>query len=58
MSKTDAAAGDQLKSIADLTVIRTGGHFPGSCVLYWPGGSSNKGSLFSGDTVQVVPDNK
>ena len=54
----DRSAGDQLKSLADITVLRMGGHFPGSCVLHWPGGSDGKGTLFSGDTIQVVPDNK
>ena len=50
--------GDELKTKGDSTVIRVGGHFPGSCALHWPHGSAGKGSLFSGDTIQVVPDNR
>ncbi|KAL3149409.1 hypothetical protein ABBQ32_002204 [Trebouxia sp. C0010 RCD-2024] len=49
-------SGDELKTTGDSTVIRVGGHFPGSCVLHWPQGSSGRGSLFTGDTIQVVPD--
>lgn len=41
-----------------MTLIRVGGHFPGGCVLHWSNGASNKGSLFTGDIIQVVPDNR
>ena len=37
----------------DIKLIKCGGHFPGSCVMYTP---HNKGSLFVGDTIQVAPD--
>ena len=50
--------GNELKSKGDSTVMRVGGHFAGSCVLHWPHGSAGKGSLFSGDTIQVVPDKR
>lgn len=33
-----------------LVLVRCGGHFPGSAVLWWDGGA-----LFTGDTIQVVP---
>ena len=38
-----------------IKLIRSGGHFPGACVLYWP---KEKGALFVGDTIQVNPDLK
>jgi len=39
-----------------LTLIRCGGHFPGSTVLHWAAGAEGRGALFSGDTIQVVSD--
>lgn len=39
-----------------LTLIRVGGHFPGSTVLLWPQGAAGKGALFSGDLPQVAAD--
>nr|MDQ3081614.1 MBL fold metallo-hydrolase [Gemmatimonadota bacterium] len=39
-----------------LTLIRCGGHFPGSCVLHWPEGAGGDGALLTGDTIQVVSD--
>lgn len=41
-----------------LTLIRCGGHFPGSCVLHWPQGAGGKGALLTGDTIMVVPDRR
>jgi hypothetical protein len=41
-----------------LTLIRCGGHFAGGTVLHWAGGSGGKGTLLSGDIIQVVPDRK
>lgn len=41
---------------SDLTLIRIGGHFPGSTALLWPRGADGKGSLFSGDIPQVAAD--
>ncbi len=43
---------------AGLTLIRCGGHFPGSAVLYWPGGAGGRGALLCGDTINVVSDPK
>lgn len=40
----------------DITLVRLGGHFPGSTVLHWAGGSDGKGLLLTGDTIQVVAD--
>jgi hypothetical protein len=40
-----------------MTVIRCGGHFPGSSVLHWEnGGAEGGGALLTGDTLQVRPD--
>lgn len=41
-----------------LTLIRCGGHFPGSCVLHWPAGARGEGALLTGDTIQVVADRR
>lgn len=41
-----------------LTVVRCGGHFPGSCVLHWPEGAGGKGALFTGDTILPVEDRR
>lgn len=41
-----------------LTLICAGGHFPGGTVLHWEGGAGGKGTLLSGDILQVVQDNK
>jgi glyoxylase-like metal-dependent hydrolase (beta-lactamase superfamily II) len=41
-----------------LTVIRCGGHFPGSSVLHWPEGADGRGALLTGDTITVVSDRR
>ena len=41
-----------------LTLIRCGGHFPGGTVLHWAGGANGKGTLLSGDVIQVGQDRK
>jgi len=41
-----------------LTLINAGGHYPGGTCLHWAGGAGGKGTLLSGDIVQVVQDNK
>ena len=47
------------KQIADgVTLVRTGGHFPGSTVLHWAGGAGGKGVLMTGDSIMVVPDTR
>lgn len=40
----------------DVTLVRTGGHFPGSAVLHWTGASDGAGVLASGDSISVVQD--
>lgn len=42
-----------------VTVIRCGGHFPGSSVLHWEnGGANGQGALLTADTIQVGPDHR
>lgn len=41
-----------------LTLIRCGGHFPGSHVLHWPGGAGGRGALLTGDTISVAEDRR
>ncbi|MGC4190476.1 MAG: hypothetical protein QM589_04480 [Thermomicrobiales bacterium] len=49
--------GDKIAPLPGITVIRTGGHFPGAMVLHWDNrGGDGRGVLFSGDIVRVVAD--
>lgn len=41
-----------------LTLVHTGGHFPGSQSLLWPGGAGGKGALFVGDDPSVCADRR
>ena len=48
---------DRLDLAEGVTVLRCGGHFPGSSVLQWAsGGAEGAGALLTGDTIQVRPD--
>jgi glyoxylase-like metal-dependent hydrolase (beta-lactamase superfamily II) len=38
-----------------VTLIQTGGHFPGSAVLHWADGADGLGILATGDTIYVAP---
>lgn len=49
-------SGETLSLLDDLTLVRLGGHFPGSTVLHWPKGTDGKGTLLTGDTIYVVAD--
>ena len=49
-------SGETLSLPGDLTLVRLGGHFPGSSVLHWPAGADGKGALLSGDTIYTVAD--
>ncbi|WP_020667815.1 MBL fold metallo-hydrolase [Amycolatopsis nigrescens] len=40
----------------DLTLLNLGVHFAGGTVLHWRDGAEGKGTLLSGDIVQVTPD--
>jgi glyoxylase-like metal-dependent hydrolase (beta-lactamase superfamily II) len=51
-------SGETLDLGQGITLIRCGGHFPGSAALHWQGGAGGKGALFTGDTIMVVPDTR
>lgn len=48
--------GDALELLPGVTMIRCGGHFPGSSVLHWADGADGRGALFTGDTIFPVAD--
>lgn len=50
--------GDRHALGAGLTLVRVGGHFPGSTVLHWHEGPHGGGALFPGDALQVVSDRR
>jgi len=50
--------GDELALSDSVTLIRAGGHFPGSTVLHWAQGPNPGGALFSGDALQVAADRR
>jgi hypothetical protein len=47
---------DEVELAPGISLVQTGGHFPGSAVLCWAGGADGRGALLVGDTLQVVPD--
>jgi hypothetical protein len=50
--------GDVLPLGTGVTLVRTGGHFPGSTNLHWAGGPRGRGALFVGDSPQVATDRR
>jgi len=50
--------GDVLSLGHGVTLVRSGGHFAGSTVLHWAGGSQGRGALFVGDSPQVASDRR
>jgi glyoxylase-like metal-dependent hydrolase (beta-lactamase superfamily II) len=50
-------SGERLQ-LGAATMIRCGGHFAGASVLHCPWLGDGRGALFSGDTIQVVPDRR
>lgn len=50
--------GDSHRLSDGVTLIRSGGHFPGSTVLHWKGGPHPGGALLAGDTPLVVNDRR
>lgn len=50
--------GERRPLFGELTLIRCGGHFPGSMVLHWPAGAEGRGALLTGDTITVVADRR
>jgi hypothetical protein len=51
-------SGDALSLGGGITLVRTGGHFPGSTVLHWANGVHGRGALFVGDSPQVTTDRR
>lgn len=51
-------SGDELALSKSVTLIRAGGHFPGSTVLHWADGPRPGGALFPGDALQVAWDRR
>lgn len=49
---------DSLDLEDGMTLLRLGGHFAGGTVLHWAAGAEGRGSLLSGDVLQVVPDRR
>ena len=41
-----------------ITLIRCGGHFPGSSVPYWAGSADGRRVILAGDTINVVMDRR
>ena len=49
---------DTLTLTPSLTVVRVGGHFPGSSVACWTDGADGRGVLLTGDTIFPNPDRR
>lgn len=47
---------DSREILPGATLVRCGGHFPGSAVLHWADAESGRGALFTGDTIRVSSD--
>jgi hypothetical protein len=50
--------GPATEVLPGLTIVRCGGHFPGSSVLHWAAGAEGNGALFTGDTIMVASDRR
>jgi len=50
--------GDVYSLSKGITLVRCGGHFPGSTILHWASGAGGRGVLLSGDTINVMPDTR
>ncbi|WIG60091.1 MAG: uncharacterized protein OJF49_002839 [Ktedonobacterales bacterium] len=50
--------GESLDLLPGVTLLRCGGHFPGSTVLHWRDANDGAGALFTGDTIKVVADQR
>ncbi|MBY0572290.1 MAG: hypothetical protein K2P84_01300 [Undibacterium sp.] len=51
-------SGDEYALSDRVTLLRCGGHFPGSTALHWRDGPRPGGALFPGDAIQVVMDRR
>ena len=50
--------GETRELLPGLTLIRTGGHFPGGTVLHWRDGAAGRGVLLVSDMAQIARDRK
>ena len=50
--------GDARDVAPGVRLVHCGGHFEGSTILHWERGADGRGVLLTGDTIQVVPDNR
>lgn len=50
--------GDEYTVAPGVTLVRCGGHFPGSTALHWKDTLRPAGALFPGDALQVVADRR
>jgi hypothetical protein len=50
--------GETHQLLPDVTLVRTGGHFPGGTVLHWATGAGGKGVVLAGDILAVTTDRK
>jgi len=57
-SRIELWSGDQRRLSDGVTLLRCGGHFPGSTALHWRDGPRPGGALFPGDALQVVMDRR
>ena len=51
-------SGDAQRLAGGLVLIRCGGHFAGGTVLHWAAGAAGKGTLLTGDILQVAADRR
>jgi len=50
--------GETRDLLPGVRLVHCGGHFDGSAILHWEAGAEGRGVLLTGDTIQVVPDNR
>ena len=51
-------SGDSHRISDDITLVRTGGHFPGGTILHWRAGAAGRGALLTGDVAMVAMDRR
>lgn len=49
---------DEVTLTEGLTLIKVGGHFPGSAVAHWAQGADGRGALLGGDSITPNPDRR
>jgi len=50
--------GESRDVVPGVRLVHCGGHFSGSAILHWAPGADGRGVLLTGDTIQVLPDNR